>query len=151
MWTAALTALALIATALGSGVLFGVALANVPGFLALSPAAYVRAHQLFDRHYEPVMPILVVSAIAADVVAAAIGGGPAQRLELAVAAALLAGVTAISVRVSVPLLRGVRRADPDALPPDWPDPRPRWRTWNLARTGLAMLALVCTTTAAVTR
>lgn len=151
MWTAALTALAIVATALGSGVLFGVALANVPGFLALPPDAYVRAHQLFDRRYEPTMPALILSAAAADVLAAIVPGGPAQRAEHAGAALLLAAVTAISVRVSVPLLRGVRQADPDALPPDWADPRRRWRAWNLARTVLAVLALVITTIAAVTQ
>jgi uncharacterized membrane protein len=151
MWTAALTALAIIATALGSGVLFGVALANVPGFLALPADAYVRTHQLFDRHYEPIMPVLVLSAMAADVLVAIGPGGPAQRLEHVVAAVLLAAVALISVRVNVPLLRGVRQADPAALPPDWTDPRPRWRTWNLARTVLAVLALVITTIAVVTR
>jgi uncharacterized membrane protein len=151
MWTAALTAVAVIATALGSGVLFGVALANVPGFLALPPGTYVRAHQLFDRRYEPTMPILVLSAIAADVLAAIWPGGPAQRLEHAGAAVLLAAVATISLRVNVPLLRGVRHADPDALPSDWADPRPRWRAWNLVRTALAVLALVVTTIAAVTR
>lgn len=151
MWTAALTALAIVATALGSGVLFGVALANVPGFLALPPDAYVRAHQLFDRHYEPTMPVLILSAAAADVLAAIVPGSSAHRLEHIGAAAMLAGVATISLRVSVPLLRGVRLSDPDALPPDWADPRPRWRTWNLARTVLAVLALVVTTIAAVTR
>lgn len=151
MWTAAFTALAIIATALGSGVLFGVALANVPGFLALPADAYVRVHQLFDRHYEPVMPALVLSAMVCDVLATIVPGSPAQRLEHGAAAVLLAGVVVISARVSVPLLRGVRQADPDALPPDWADPRPRWRAWNVARTVLAVLALVITTIAAVTR
>jgi uncharacterized membrane protein len=151
MWTASLTALAIITTALGSGVLFGVALANVPGFLALPADAYVRVHQLFDRRYEPAMPVLVLAAAALDAALAAGPGGLAGRLEHAGAAALLAGVALISMLVSVPLLRGVRQADPDALPADWADPRPRWRAWNLARTVLAVLALVVTTIAAVTR
>lgn len=149
--TAVFTGLALITTALGSGVLFGVALANVPGFFALPADEYVRVHQLFDRHYEPTMPILVLTATVSDAVLAIGSADPARRLVHAAAGLLLLGVVLISVLVNVPLLRGVRRANPDALPPGWIDPRPRWRAWNTARTAFAVLALVLTATAAVIR
>jgi uncharacterized membrane protein len=151
MLIAVLTGLALITTALGSGVLFGVALANVPGFVALPADEYVRVHQLLDRHYEPTMPVVVLTAMALDAVLAIGSADPARRLVHAAAGLLLLGVVLISVLVNVPMLRGVRRADPDALPLDWIDPRPRWRAWNTVRTAFAVLALALTATAAVIR
>jgi uncharacterized membrane protein len=137
-----LAVLALLTTGLTAGVLFGVALANVPGFLAMSAPQYVAAHQLFDRHYEPWMPLLVAVGVVSDVTLAVAADGVARTALYALAAALLAGVALVSRFANVPLLASVRGADADALPADWVDIRPAWSRWHLARTALSVAALL---------
>ena len=68
---------------------------------------------------------------------------------LAVAAALLLAVMAISITKNVPVNRFVSGLDPAAPPADWDrlDPRVRWQRWNTTRTGLAVLAFAANVTA----
>jgi uncharacterized membrane protein len=145
-----LSVVTLLANGLVAGVLFGVAMANVPGFGVMGPAQYVAAHQLFDRHYEPAMPLLVAVAAVADVVLVFGVGGVGRAVLFALSALALVGVAAVSQFANVPLLRSVRGADADALPEDWPDPRPAWRRWHLVRTAFATVALTATAVAAAT-
>jgi uncharacterized membrane protein len=151
MWIWVLSVLSVVAAGLAAGVLFGVALANVPGFAALPASGYVRVHQILDRRYEPTMPILVLGAAVADVLLAVPAERTAARILFALGAVLLLVVALVSQLRNVPLLAtAVRRADPDRLPPAWPDPRPRWRRWHLVRTAAAVAAFAVTV-AAVTQ
>jgi Anthrone oxygenase len=149
VWTQVLGAAALIVMGIGAGILFAVALALVPGFATLSPAGYVRTHQLFDPHFEPTMPTLMVTATALNVLLVFLSVGTGRRVLYVVAAVLLFGVMGISRFAAIPLLRMVRGVDPDRLPADWRDPRPAWRAWHLARTALAVLALASAAAASV--
>lgn len=147
--TDVLSVLTLLAGGLAAGVLVGVAVANVPSFAQMPADRYVAVHQLFDRHYEPLMPLLVLGAAAVDVVLAILADEGGRAGLFTVAALALAGVAAVSQLANVPLLNSVRTVDPNALPADWPDPRPAWRRWHLARTGLSVLALAATASAVV--
>lgn len=149
VWTNVLSAAVLLEIGIAAGVLFGVALAIVPGFATLSPSTYVRIHQLFDPHYEPTMPALVISAAGLNVVLAFLVEGTGDRVLHAAAAVLLFGVVAISQFAAIPLLRMVRGVDPDDLPADWCDPRRAWRAWHRLRTVFAVLALVAVAAAHV--
>jgi uncharacterized membrane protein len=149
MWMRVLEVAVMVATGIVGGVLFGVALANVPSFQAMALERYVFTHQLLDRRYEPTLPLLVFASIVADLFLGATAPGTARRVLFTVAAALLLGVAGVSQFVNVPLLRGLREANADALPAGWPDPRLPWRRWHLVRTVLAVLALSATASAAL--
>ncbi|MEU5210199.1 DUF1772 domain-containing protein [Streptomyces sp. NPDC020742] len=130
-----------------AGVLFAVALSVVPAFLAMPPADYVRVHQLVGRHFDKVMPPLVLCSVAADI-ALAVPASGARGLYLT-GALLLAGVSVVSQFGNVPINRRVKALTPTRLPADWQDLRPRWRTLHLLRTALALLAALANACAAV--
>lgn len=146
--TVVLSVLVLVGSGLLAGVLFAVALSVVPAFLAMPPAGYVEVHQLIGRHFDRVMPPLVLTCTAADLVLA-FSAGSQYRALFAVAAGLQAGVSAISQFGNVPINRSVKRLSPSNLPADWHDPRRRWRAWHLARTCLALLACLANVCAVV--
>ncbi|UNO40757.1 DUF1772 domain-containing protein [Streptomyces sp. MST-110588] len=130
-----------------AGVLFAVALSVVPAFLAMPPADYVRTHQLVGRHFDKVMPPLVLCSVAADI-ALAVQDAGTRGLYLA-GALLLAGVSVVSQFGNVPINRKVKALTPTRLPDDWQDPRPRWRGLHLLRTALAVLAALANACAVV--
>jgi uncharacterized membrane protein len=138
-----LSVVALVGGGILAGVLFAVAISVVPAASALPVGQYVELHKLLGKYYDPTMPIISGSALTADIVLSA-GFAPtgATRGLCAVAAALLLVVAVVSQTRNVPINRRVKPLDGNALPPDWPDPRARWRDWNLVRTVFAVLALV---------
>lgn len=129
----------LLCNGLVAGVLFAVALSVMPALIALPVDRYVQTHQLLGRWYDRVMPLIVVTAIVGDIALAARTDAAAAPFVLA--AVLLAGVAVVSQTRNVPMNRRVKAIDPDAVPADWPDPRPAWRNWHLVRTSFAVLAL----------
>lgn len=129
--------------------LFCVALSIVPTFLRLPADRYVEVHRLIGRNYDPTMPLTVLSSTAIDIVLAFAGHRPASQTLFAVAAGLLFGVSCVSHLANVPLNRAVRALPDGPVPADWADPRRRWRTWNLLRTGLAVSALAANAAAVV--
>ncbi|MFI0787273.1 anthrone oxygenase family protein [Streptomyces lydicus] len=122
-----------------AGVLFAVALSVLPALRAMPPDRYVQAHQLLGRHWDPTMPVVVLGSFAADAVLVGPAGGHGRPV-FAVAAVLLALVSAVSHFGNVPINRRVKGIDPAAIPADWRDPRPPWRRWHLVRTVLAVVA-----------
>ncbi|GAB2453313.1 DUF1772 domain-containing protein [Streptosporangium sandarakinum] len=138
--TVVLSVFVVVGGGLLAGVLFAVALSVVPAFLAMAPAEYVRVHQLVGRHFDKVMPPLVLACTAADLVLFAAAPASPYRPLFAAAAALQLGVSAVSQFGNVPINRAVKRLSPTAMPAGWRDPRPRWRAWHLTRTAMAVLA-----------
>ncbi|MFD8145410.1 anthrone oxygenase family protein [Streptomyces sp. NPDC059708] len=147
--TAVLTVLALLGSGITAGVLFCVALSIVPTFLRLPPDRYVEVHRLIGRNYDPTMPLTVLSGAVTDIALAALGQRAAAQVLCGAAAALLLGVSCVSHLANVPLNRAVKALPEGPVPADWPDPRGRWRAWNLLRTGLAVAALAANAAAAV--
>ncbi|MCO1580354.1 DUF1772 domain-containing protein [Crossiella sp. SN42] len=133
-----LEVLVLTGSGLTAGVLFAVAISVVPMFLALPPADYVAVHRLVGRHFDRVMPpVVLLSALGGLVLA-----GRTGELAHLAAALCLAGVSAVSQLGNVPINRRVKSLAGQQLPVRWVDPRRRWRGWHLLRTGLAVLALL---------
>lgn len=142
---------ALLCTGVAAGVLFAVAVSVVPALAALPPDRYVETHQLLGRNWDPIMPIIVLTATAGHLTLAVVAGGPGDRVLSGVAAALMLGTAAVSHLLNVPLNREVKRLDPArGVGPDWFDPRPRWRRFHLVRTAFAVLAFACAAFAVVT-
>jgi len=150
MTAAQLTApLAAVLNGVAAGIMLSTVVGIVPMMLTQPYGPYVRTVQFLWPRYDPLMPILNGAALVLAVLSAATAGDVPARPVLAVAAALLAGVMAISVTKNVPVNRFVGGLDPARPPADWArlDPRQRWRRWNLIRTALATLAFVTNVTA----
>lgn len=132
----------LTGSGLTAGVLYAVALSVVPAFRALPPQRYVEIHKLIGRRFDHVMPPMVLTWTALDVVLAVLTPDPAGRILFLTAAAAGCGVAAVSQLGNVPINRQVKSLPAGPVPADWDDPRARWRVLNLIRTCLAVLALV---------
>jgi uncharacterized membrane protein len=131
----------LLGSGLTAGVLFSVALSVVPAFLGVPPERYIELHKLVGRRYDHVMPPMVATWTLLDVVLAAGAGTTASRALFATAAVLGCGVAGVSQLGNVPINRQVKRLPAGPVPAGWADPRSAWRTFNLVRTYLAVLAL----------
>nr|ASA49552.1 hypothetical protein [Actinoallomurus sp.] len=148
MATSVLTVLTIITSGLLAGVLFGVALANVPSLQTMTAQQYVFTQQLLDSRFEPTMPLLALVSTVSDVVLAVAVDGLGRSLLFAAAALLVIGVAAVSQFANVPLLAAhLRGVDPEHLPADWWDPRESWRRWHLVRTAFAVAAVAATAAA----
>jgi uncharacterized membrane protein len=137
----AIGVLVLLTGGIAAGVLFSVSLSVVPAFAALAPDRYVELHKLIGRRYDRVMPPMVATAVAADVVLTVSAGSAATRVMFAFAVLLGAGVMTVSQFGNVPINRQVKNLAPGPLPAGWRDPRSRWRALNLTRTSFAALGL----------
>jgi uncharacterized membrane protein len=130
----------LVGSGLVAGVLFAVALSTVPALMAMPPDRYIYTHKLLGRNWDPTMPIIVIGSTLLDVTLTVTADGRSRWLFL-LAAVLLIGVSVVSHLCNVPINKQMRQLEPDAMPADWNDPRPLWRSWHLLRTGLAIAAL----------
>lgn len=148
MLPSALTAASLIASGVIAGVFLALAVSVIPALFALPPDQYVRAHTLLGRGYHPLMPLLVSSATAADLVAAFLASAAGRYLAAAGATAL-AGVMAVSQLGNVPINKIVHATI--TITPAWADPRPAWRRWHLVRTWMAFAALTLNAVAVLLR
>lgn len=140
-------ALVLLANGLAAGVLTGTVLGGVPLLQALPTDRYVHAHAFFAGRYDPFMPLCLLGTAVGDTVLALRVTEPTARALLAVAAVTAVAVITVSVTRNVPINRWVKSLDPEALPADFTDPRPRWAHWNRVRTALAVLALTANVSA----
>ena len=145
MITELLAVVALVGSGVIAGVLFAVALSVLPALFAMPVERYVYTHQLIGRHWDPTMPIIVLSTTAVDTVLAVLGGSALY----AAGAVLLLGVSVVSHFCNVPINRVVKSLDPERIPARWRDPRPLWRRWHVLRTVLAVLASTVTAFAAL--
>jgi uncharacterized membrane protein len=139
-----LLSLALLTSGPAAGVLIGSATGPVPLLQSLPPNRYVELHRMLARRPEPFQPICFATAVFCDLVLTVVVPSAAARLLLAAAAAFETGVIVVSKTRSNPIKRFATSFDPDNLPAEWTqiDPRQRWARWNLARTALAVAALV---------
>lgn len=136
-----LNVVVLLGSGVTAGVLFGISLAVVPALAAMSPGRYVETHRLIGQHWDPMMPIIVLSSALVDVILAVLAGGGTRSLLYIIGAALMLGVACVSHVVNVPINMRTRGMDPAEIPDDWQDPRALWRNWNLVRAALAATAL----------
>ncbi|MFW5415206.1 DUF1772 domain-containing protein [Nocardiopsis sp. CNT-189] len=142
MLSQVLAVVALTASGIGAGVLTSVAISVFPALCTLPPGRYVETHRLFGKGFHPTMPIVFnVGMVAALALAVLEWGEPAALPAAAGAVALLAS-QCVSHLGNVPINRRLAVLDPERIPDDWDDPRPRWRVLNQIRAGLAVAALV---------
>lgn len=149
MLSNALTGASAMASGVIAGIFLALAVSVIPALSAMAPEQYVQAHRLLGRGYHPLMPVLVASATAADILLAVVAAGPAARILALAGAAALAGVMTVSQFGNVPINKVVHATR--AITPAWADPRPAWRRWHLIRTWMAFAALTLNTVVVVLR
>jgi uncharacterized membrane protein len=138
-----LSSVVLLGNGILAGVLFAVAISVIPAADALPVDRYIQLHQLLGRHYDPIMPIIAGSAILSDLILAAwLAPTTPTRILCGIGFLSLLGVSVVSQTRNVPINERVRAVGDAAVPADWPDPRPQWRSWHQLRTSFAILALV---------
>jgi uncharacterized membrane protein len=140
-----------VGTGIVAGVLFAVALSVVPALAAMPADRYVWTHKLLGRRYDRVMPWITLASITAAVVLAARSAELSRALPYGVVVVCMVGVAIVSQGGNVPINNRVKRTRPEEIGPDWPDPRARWRSWHLLRTGLALTACLSAAVAVVLR
>jgi uncharacterized membrane protein len=136
-----LTAIVLVGNGIAAGVLFAHAVSVWPALQAMTPNRYVEAHKLIGRASDPMMPIIVSTSMVLDIVLTVLQNGPPKFIFMMSAVSLF-GVVIVSQICNVPLNRQTKALDPEAIPPDWKDPRGEWAKWNRVRTALSILALI---------
>jgi uncharacterized membrane protein len=141
--------LAAVLNGIAAGVMLSTVIGIVPMMLSMQYQRYVQTVQFLWPRYDPLMPILNGAALVLAALSAALSGGEPSRPVFVVAAVLLAAVVTISITKNVPVNRFVSGLDPHHQPSEWSrlDPRARWRTWNLVRTAIALLAFAANVTA----
>ncbi|WP_256334933.1 DUF1772 domain-containing protein [Lentzea albidocapillata] len=146
----ALSVFALVGTGVVAGVMFAVAISVVPALLRMTPEVYVQTHKLLGRHYDRVMPFVVVGSAVAELLLVLDSGTTWRRAWFIAGAVLMLGVAVVSQTGNVPINRRVKALPAGDVPDDWDDPRGAWRHWHRLRTGFALCALAVTATGVVT-
>ncbi|MEU6711955.1 DUF1772 domain-containing protein [Nonomuraea sp. NPDC046802] len=141
MQVSPLAVVVLVSSGMVAGVLFAVALSVVPALMAMPADRYLYTTNLLGRNWDPVMPILVLGTAAGDLALALMPGPQSARVLYGATVVLMIAVAGVSHLCNVPINRILKKIDPNAIPDDWADPRPRWRSWHLLRTTLAVAAL----------
>ncbi|MFD9908738.1 anthrone oxygenase family protein [Streptomyces sp. NPDC059063] len=140
-FTHGLSVVVLLGSGIVSGVFFAVAVSVIPMAMELPVDRYVEVHKLLGRNYDPMMPIIVITSIVADLVLAGLVDGLWIRALFALSGVLLVGVSVVSRACNVPINRQVALVDAGTIPAGWQDPRPLWRGWHHLRTAMALLGL----------
>lgn len=105
----------------------------------LSANVYVTMHQMRDKTYRAVMPLLGVTTLACLVVAMIATLRRPSASWFAIAAALCAIDIIVAIRHQVPLNKQVQAWNASTPPPQWPNVRDRWERGHRARTLLGLL------------
>lgn len=138
-----LTVLVLMGSGLTAGVMSCVALSLVPGFRALPYEDYVESHIVFGKHFDKVMPpVVVLTALGMAALLAVAGPVPLNVTALACQCT----VSLVSQLGNVPINRRVKSRQCPAEE----DPRPEWRRWHFVRLAASLAALALFSVWAVT-
>jgi len=142
-----LATVALMGSGLVAGVFFAIAVSVMPTLMTLPSGVYMPIHRSLGKGYHPVMPLIVVVLLVAELGLTVLVPATPSRLLFGAAAVATVGVQLISQLGNVPINKRVQAADEDALPADWQDPRRPWRDWHYLRTACAFVALGATAVA----
>lgn len=110
----------------------------------LSPAQYTAMHQMRDKTFRRVMPVIGLATVALVAASAALAVDPGLPRMLAwIAASLLIAIIALTVMRQVPLNERVQSWTEATIPADWTHVRDQWASQHQVRTALCLLAYAC--------
>jgi len=135
---------ALVLTALSTGVHFGTWLTEGPIRRTKSGALFIEVHQGRDRVAARVMPILGNAAIIFIAVCVFFARAvPAGFILSLIGLLLVTANMAITLIVNVPINRKVQTWHADAPPDEWKRLRDRWEKFHSMRTFLIVSGFTC--------
>lgn len=116
----------------------------------LSAREYVALHQMRDKTFRKVMPVIGLTTLALVVLSTVfvLVPGPPRTLG-SVAAALLLLDIVLTVTRQVPLNARIQSWTDTTIPDDWSRTRDQWARQHLVRTGLCLVAYACFLAAAL--
>ncbi len=110
----------------------------------LSAAQYVALHQMRDKTFRKVMPVLGSTMLGLVLISTAIGltsGTP--RLLGAAAVVLMTLDIALTMRHQLPLNQTIQSWSETTIPQHWAQVRDRWTLHHVVRAALASTAYTC--------
>jgi uncharacterized membrane protein len=142
---------AVLLSALTSGVFFGTRASLGPSTKRFRPTTYVEVQQATIRNLRPVMGVLLPASVVANLALLVVTAREANRSRAfgLTAAGLLGQVASLAVtaRYELPINSRVLTWPSTNPPPGWQAARDRWDTFHTVRTGTSVAALVCLTAA----
>ena len=142
---------ALLLSALTSGVFFGTRAALGPSTKAFRPTTYIEVQQETVRNLRPVMGTLLPASVAANLVLVTLTARETSRSRATVlaAAGLLGQVVSLAITAGyeLPINSRVLTWLPADPPSEWKAVRDRWNTFHTVRTATSIAALACLTAA----
>ncbi|WP_375388463.1 anthrone oxygenase family protein [uncultured Amnibacterium sp.] len=144
---------ALLTSALSTGVLFGTWASLGPSVRTFSPRTYVDVQQATVRNLRPVMGPLLPTAVVSTLAASALPRGDdraATVLQLAGFTGQLAALV-LTAAVELPINARVLTWSPDDPPEGWQRTRDRWARTHTVRTATSVLGLGASLAAALLR
>jgi uncharacterized membrane protein len=142
---------ALLLSALTSGVFFGTRASLGPSSKLFRPTTYIEVQQATIRNLRPVMGTLLPASVAANLALLAVttrDTGRSRAVTLT-AGGLLGQIASLAVtaRYELPINSSVLTWSPTTPPPGWQTARDRWDTFHTVRTATSVAALACLTAA----
>ena len=139
--------MALLLSALTSGVFFGTRASLGPSTKDFSPTTYVEVQQASVRNLRPVMGTLLPASVAANLVLVVVNVREASRSRATAltAVGLLGQIASLAVtaRYELPINSRVLSWSPTTPPPGWQTTRDRWDRFHTVRTVTSLAALAC--------
>ena len=112
----------------------------------LTPATFVEVGHVMMDGYGPIMSVLMPAAVLATLVAGILAyrRNPLAGILILAGFVCVAGATAITLIVNVPIDEMMAGWTVATLPPDWMQIRDRWETYHTARTFVTLGGLAAT-------
>jgi uncharacterized membrane protein len=146
---------ALLLSALTSGVFFGTRASLGPSTKGFRPATYVEVQQATVRNLRPVMGTLLPASVAANLALAVVQAREETRsTAFALSAAGLLGQVAslaVTARYELPINSWVLTWSPTDPPQGWQTARDRWDRFHTIRTATSVAGLGCLAAAVIAR
>lgn len=110
----------------------------------LSPAQYTAMHQMRDKTFRRVMPVIGLATVVLVAASAAFAVDPGlPRLLAWIATGLLIAIAALTAMRRVPLNERVQSWTEATMPDDWAQVRDQWASGHQVRMALCLLAYAC--------
>jgi uncharacterized membrane protein len=146
---------ALLLSALTSGVFFGTRASLGPSTKGFRPTTYVEVQQATVRNLRPVMGTLLPASVAANLALTVVQAREEgrSRASALTAAGLLGQIASLAVtaRYELPINSRVLAWSPTDPPQGWQTARDRWDRFHTIRTATSVAGLGCLAAAVVTR
>jgi uncharacterized membrane protein len=110
----------------------------------LSAEQYVAVHQMRDKTFRRVMPVVGLAILGLVTASAIFAVGPGTpRTLAAIAAVLLAADVVLTITRQLPLNARIQSWTEATIPAEWSQARDRWATQHRIRMVLGLAAYVC--------